>query len=153
MSIQAKIADQLKEAMRARETRKLTALRMLKSAIGNAAIEKRSELTESDEIAIVRREIKKRQDSVESFTAGNRPELAANEAAEIVILETFLPAKLDESEVEQIVRDAIEEVGVSAMAPADRRKAMGAVMKSVTAKAAGRVDGKTLSQKVQALLA
>jgi uncharacterized protein YqeY len=94
----------------------------------------------------VRKEIKKRQDSVESYEKANRPELVAKEKAEIDLLQAYLPAALSAEDIEKIVREAITEAGATTKAQ------MGAVMKLAQAKSAGRVDGKTLSGVVQRLL-
>ncbi len=132
--------------MLAREAAKLGVLRMLKSALMNAAIEKHGAggvLEDADALAIVRKEIKKRQDSVESFEKGGRPEMAANERDEITLLSAYLPQALSESEIAEIVRAAITETGATS------RKQMGDVMKIVNANVAGRADGRTLSAEVQ----
>ncbi len=146
MTFQARIDQDIKAAMLARETAKLGVLRMLKTALMNAAIEKHGAggaLDDSDALAIVRKEIKKRQDSVEAFDKGGRPEMAANEKAEIEILHTYLPQQLTADEVTALVQAAIAEAG------ATTRKDMGAVMKIVNEKADGRADGRTLSAEVQ----
>ena len=132
--------------MLAREVVKLGVLRMLKSALMNAAIEKHGAggaLDDADALAIVRKEIKKRQDSIEGFEKGGRPEMAANERDEIAVLTAYLPQALSEDEVAAIVREAIAETGATS------RKQMGDVMKIVNAKVAGRADGRTLSAEVQ----
>ncbi|MDX2082326.1 MAG: GatB/YqeY domain-containing protein [Terrimicrobiaceae bacterium] len=146
MNFQEQINADIKAAMIARESARLGVLRMLKSSLMNAAIEKHGAggtLDEADALAIVRREIKKRQDSVESFEKGGRPEMAANERAEIEILSAYLPKALDPEELAALVRDAIAEAGATS------RQQMGAVMKIVNAKAGGRADGRTLSAEVQ----
>lgn len=146
MSLQTQVSDDIKDAMRAKETVKLGVLRMLKSALMNAAIEKGGAGTELDDTeagAVIRKEVKKRQDSVESFEKAGRVELADKEKAEIEILSTYLPKALSAEEVAALVRDAISEAGATS------RQQMGAVMKIASAKAAGRVDGKTLSAEVQ----
>jgi len=150
MTFQAKIDQDIKAAMLAREAAKLNVLRMLKSALMNATIEKHGAggvLDDADALAIVRKEIKKRQDSVESFEKGGRPEMAAIEQDEITLLTTYLPQGLSEAEIAGIVQDAIAEAG------ATTRQQMGAVMKIVSAKAAGRADGRALSTEVQKQLA
>jgi uncharacterized protein YqeY len=119
---------------------------MLKTSLMNAAIEKGgagSSLEDSEALAIVRKEVKKRQDSVEAFDKGGRPEMAAAEKAEIDILNSYLPQQLSPAEVEALVKAAIAEAGATS------KKDMGAVMKLVNAKSAGRVDGRTLSGEVQ----
>ncbi len=146
MTFQARIDQDIKAAMLARETSKLGVLRMLKSGLMNAAIEKHGAggaLDDADALVILRREIKKRHDSVESFEKGGRPEMAANERAEIEILSAYLPQGLSESELATLVREAIAEAGATS------RQQMGAVMKLVNARAAGRADGRTLSAEVQ----
>ena len=146
MSFQSLVDQDIKKAMLARETSKLGVLRMLKAALMNANIEKHGAggvLEDADALLIVRKEIKKRHDSVESFEKGGRPEMAANERLEIEILTTYLPQALSALEVEEIVRAAIAETGATS------RKEMGAVMKIVNAKADGTADGRTLSAEVQ----
>lgn len=150
MTFQARIDNDIKDAMRARETVKLGVLRMLKSALMNAAIEKAgagAQLDDAEAAAVIRKEVKKRQDSVESFEKAGRAELAAKEKEEIAILGGYLPQALAADEVAALVREAIAEAGATS------RKEMGAVMKIAGAKAAGRVDGRTLSAEVQKLLA
>lgn len=135
----------LKDAMRAKDTTALTTLRALKTALTNAAIEsgnKDNVVEEPAALAIVRKQIKQRQDSIEQFEGAGRAELAENEKSEIIVLEKYLPAALGADEVSQIVTDAISETGASSRAD------MGKVMKVVQDKVAGRADGKTLSQEV-----
>jgi uncharacterized protein YqeY len=146
MTFQARIDQDIKAAMMAREAATLGVLRMLKTSLMNAAIEKGgagSSLEDSEALAIVRKEVKKRQDSVEAFDKGGRPEMAAAEKAEIDILNSYLPQQLSPAEVEALVKAAIAEAGATS------KKDMGAVMKLVNAKSAGRVDGRTLSGEVQ----
>ena len=146
MTFQARIDQDIKAAMMARETAKLGVLRMLKTSLMNAAIEKGgagSALEDTDALAIVRKEVKKRQDSVEAFEKGGRPEMAATEKAEIELLNAYLPQQLSPAEVEALVKSSIAEAGATS------RKDMGAVMKILNEKAAGRADGRTLSAEVQ----
>jgi uncharacterized protein YqeY len=124
----------------------LGVLRMLKSALKNAAIEKHGvggQLDETEAMAVVRKQAKQRQDSIDSFVKGNRPELAAKEKEEMEILGEYLPKQLGPEEITKLVAEAIAESGATAKAQ------MGAVMKIVQGKAAGRADGKVLSQEVQ----
>ena len=135
--------------MKAREAERLGVLRMLKSALKNAAIEKGGmdfELSEPDALAIVRKELKKRQDSVESFTKGGRPELAAKETSEAAMLSVYLPQAMTAEELQALVAGAIADAGASS------KKDMGAVMKLANERAAGRVDGRALSSAVSAAL-
>lgn len=140
-----KIMSDLKDAMRAKDTVALTTLRALKTALTNAAIEsgnKDNVIADSDAIALVRKQIKQRQDSITQFEAAGRTELADTEKAEITILERYLPVALSPEEISAIVSAAIAET--NAISRAD----MGKVMKIVQEKVAGRADGKTLSQEI-----
>lgn len=147
MALADQLQQEIKSAMLAKDAERLNALRMLKSAIGYVQIEKKTDaLSDAEFIAVVQREVKKRRDSVEQFTAGGRADLATKENAEIAVLETFLPKQLSAEELEALVRATIQEVG------ATDKKQMGAVMKAVQAKVAGRADGKTISGIVGKLL-
>lgn len=149
MTIQERIDADIKEAMRAKAAEKLAALRMVKSALMNAAIEKHGaggKLSDLDSLAVIRKQVKQRRESIEGFAKGGRSDLAAKESKEIEYLTEYLPAPLKESEIQQLVKEAIQEVGATSKAQ------MAAVMKVATEKAAGRVDGKTLSLAVQAIL-
>jgi uncharacterized protein len=149
MTLQSQVDNDIKDAMRARDTVRLNALRMLKSAMKNAAIEKggaESVLDDAEASAVIRKQIKQRQDSIDGFEKGGRLELAAGERAEIEILSAYLPKPLSPDEVLALVREAIAEAGATS------KQQMGAAMKIATAKAAGRADGKTLSVAVQKLL-
>ena len=149
MSLVAKIDADLKAAMFAKDAEKLSVLRMLKSAVKYAAIEKGgadSVPTDLEVLAVVRKEVKKREDSIASFTTAGRTELADKEKKEMEFLKTMLPAQLTPDKLEQLVKEAIAEVGATSKAQ------MGSVMKAAQAKAAGQADGKTLSQLVQKLL-
>ncbi|MGC6467527.1 MAG: GatB/YqeY domain-containing protein [Akkermansiaceae bacterium] len=139
------VMEDLKAAMKAKDSVALTTLRALKTALTNAAIEsgnKDNVVDDATALALVRKQIKQRQDSIEQFESANRPELAESEKAEITVLEKYLPAALSDEEVSAIVSAAIEETGATSRAD------MGKVMGIVQAKAAGRADGKTLSQAV-----
>lgn len=146
MTLQAQIDNDLKDAMRARDSVRLNTLRMLKAALKNVAIEKggaEAVLDDVESSAVIRKQIKQRQDSIEGFEKGGRPELAANEKAEIAILSAYLPQGLSADELSTLVRDAIAEAGATS------KQQMGAVMKVASAKAAGRADGRALSAEVQ----
>jgi uncharacterized protein len=147
MSLQDRVSQEIKTAMLAKDADRLSTLRMLKSALGYAQIERKIEsLSDADVVALVQKEVKKRRDSVEQFEKGGRAELAAKEQQEITVLETFLPKALSPEELEQLVRATIQELG------ATTKKDMGPVIKAVQAKAAGRADGKTVSGLVGKLL-
>jgi uncharacterized protein YqeY len=146
MTLQSQVDNDIKDAMRARETVRLNALRMLKTAMKNAAIEKggaQAVLDDVEAAGVIRKQIKQRQDSVEGFEKGGRPELAAGESAEIAVLSAYLPKNLSPDEVTALAKEAIAEAGATS------KQHMGAVMKIAIAKAAGRADGKTLSMAVQ----
>src|SRR3982750_849679 len=146
MSLNQKIEADLKEAMRARDQLKLGVLRMLKSALKYAAIEKSGtdgELDDSEATQVIRKQVKQRQDSIESFEKGGRAELATKEKEELSILQSYLPQEMSADEISKVVRETIAEVGASSKAQ------MGAVMKAVQTKVAGRADGKTLSAEGQ----
>jgi len=119
---------------------------MLKAAMMNAVIEKsgaQGQLSDADATQVIRKQVKQRQDSIESFEKGGRAELAAKEKDELSILQSYLPQAMSAEEVSKIVRETISEVGATSKAQ------MGAVMKALQAKIAGRADGKTLSAEVQ----
>jgi len=146
MNLQQQIDSDLKEAMKAREALRLGVLRMLKAALKNAAIEKggaAATLEDAESSAVIRKQVKQRQDAIEAFTAGNRPELASKEKDELAILQSYLPQALSPEALSALVKEAIAEAGATSKAQ------MGAVMKVAQAKAAGRADGKALSQEVQ----
>jgi uncharacterized protein YqeY len=147
MSLQQRLSDEIKAAMLAKDAERLGTLRLLKSAIGYAQIEKKTDtISDADFVSLAQKEIKKRRDSIEQYEKGGRPELATKEKQEIAVLETFLPKPLSESELEKLVRDTIQELGATS------KKEMGAVIKAVQAKAAGRAEGKTISGLVGKLL-
>jgi len=136
--------------MRAKDSARLGVLRMLKAALKNAAIDRvgaEGELEDSEAIAVVRKQVKQRQDSIESFEKGGRRELAEKERAEIEILNSYLPQAIGGEELKRIVAATIVETGATS------RAQMGAVMKALQSKVAGRADGKTLSVEVQRQLA
>ena len=147
MTLAEKLSAEIKSAMLARVQDRLLALRALKSAVGYAQIERKNEnLSDAEVVTLVQKEVKKRRDSVEQFEKGGRPELAAREKQEIVVLEAFLPAALEAEDLETLVRETITELGATS------KKDMGPVIKAVQAKAAGRADGKSISTLVGRLL-
>src|SRR5712691_2033001 len=150
MNLSERIDSDLKDAMRAKDATRLSVLRMVKAALKNAAIEKSgsdAQLTNAETAQVIRKQVKQRQDSIESFEKGGRAELAAKEKAELSILQSYLPQAMSADEVSKVVREAIAEVGATSKAQ------MGAVMKALQGKVAGRADGKTLSAEVQRQLA
>lgn len=146
MTLQQRVDSDLKEAMRAKDATKLAVLRMLKSALKYAAIAKsgaEAELSDTETVQVIRKQAKQRQDSIESFESGGRAELADKEKEELAILNSYLPQGMSPDELAKIVRETIAEIGATSKAQ------MGAVMKALQTKAAGRADGKTLSAEVQ----
>src|ERR1041385_6053231 len=144
MTLQERIDADLKDAMRAKEAGKLSVLRGLKSALKYAEIEKADAgLDDAAAVQVIRKQVKQRQDSIESFEKGGRPELASKEKEELEILNSYLPQQMSAEELAKVVRAATAEVGATS------RAQMGAVMKELQTKVAGRADGKTLSQEVQ----
>jgi uncharacterized protein len=147
MSLQEKISQEIKVAMLAKDAPRLSTLRLLKSAMGYALIERKTEvMADADVVALVQKEIKKRRDSVEQYQTAGRVEQAASETAEIVVLEAFLPKAFSPEDLESLVRATITELGATS------KKEMGAVIKAVQAKAAGRADGRAISGLVGKLL-
>ena len=145
MPLQERVDSDLKEAMRAKDTTKLGVLRLLKAALKYAAIAKsgaEAELTDAEAAQVARKQVKQRQDSIESFEKGGRAELAAKEKEELLILNAYLPQAMSSDELAEVVRATIAETGATSKAQ------MGGVMKALQAKVAGRADGKTLSQEV-----
>jgi len=150
MPLQKRIDEDLIAAMRARDSARLGVLRMLKAALKDAAIAKvgsERELEDSEAIAVVRKQVKQRQDSIESFEKGGRSELAEKERAEIEVLDGYLPQAMSGEELKRIVAETIAETGATS------RAQMGAVMKALQLKVAVRADGRTLSGEVQRQLA
>lgn len=148
MSLEVKIMDHMKEAMKAKDSVALEALRAIKSAIILAKTEAGAAdgLTEADEIKMLQRLVKMRKDSYEIFTAQNRPDLAEPELAQIAVIEKFLPAQLSETEVESIIAKIIAETGATGIA------AMGKVMGLASAQIGGQAEGKVISGIVKKLL-
>ncbi len=149
MSLTEQIEKDIVAAMKAREAERLSTLRMVKTAFKNKEIEKRRPLTEAEAQQILTTLIKQRRDSVEQFTKGNRPELAAKEQAEIVLIESYMPKAAGEEELKKLVGEVL---AAHDFGPKD----MGAAMKAVQAKiqASGlRADGRQVSEVVKAKLA
>jgi hypothetical protein len=148
MSLAVNIMDEIKNAMRAKDTVALEALRAIKSELllAQTATGSKQEISEADEIKILQRLVKMRKDSAEIFTTQNRPDLAEPELAQIAVIEKFLPAQLSEEEVETVVAKIIAETGASGIA------SMGKVMGLASAQIGGQAEGKTISAIVKKLL-
>jgi len=146
----ARIPEDIKSAMKAKDAVTLNALRALKTAMSNASIEKghlTATLDDAEVAALIRKQIKQRQDSFEQFSKAGREELAATETAEIAVLQKYLPAAMTAEEIAALVDAVVTETGAASKAD------MGKVMKLAQERAAGRADGKTLSQEVAKRLA
>ncbi len=146
MSIQDQLFEAMKVAMKAKDSLRLTTIRMARTALKNVEIDTRQELDEAAAIKVLSTLVKQRREAAEAYRE-TRPELAEKEELEVVVLQEFLPAQLSEAEIEALVTKAIAESG------ADSMKAMGAVMKLVTPQTTGRSDGKLVSNLVRKLLA
>ena len=142
-----KIAADMKDAMRAKDAARLSTLRLLKSAVEYHKIEKKQEqLTDVDVTAVIKKQIKQRQDSIEGFEKGGRADLVEKEKAELAVLKAYLPEELSQAQVEDVVKATIAELGAAT------KTDMGKVMKAVQAKLAGRADNRLVSQIVSANL-
>ena len=137
------IQSQIQTAMKAREELRVSTLKMLSSALMYAKIAKMGDLTAEEELAVVRKEVKQRNDSVEQYRKGNAEDKAQKEEAEIVILKEFLPVEMDESELQSIVDGVIGEVGAVGM------KDMGRVIALVKERSEGRADGGKIAMMVK----
>lgn len=146
MSIQGRLLEAMKVAMKARDSLRLSTIRMARTALKNAEIAARQELDEAAAIKVLSTLVKQRREAAEAYRE-TRPELAEKEELELVVLQEFLPAQLSEAELEGLVVKAIAESGASSM------KDMGAVMKLVTPQTTGRADGKLVSKLVRKQLA
>lgn len=133
------INNDLKDAMRSKNEVTLSALRMLKSDIKNAEIEKKSELTEEEVLKVVAKKVKQHKDSIDGFTTGGRPDLVEAERAQMEILQKYLPAQMDEAKVRGLVKAVIAETSATV-------KDFGKVMKEVLARAKGQTDGTVVSK-------
>ena len=146
MSIQDQLLEAMKVAMKAKDSLRLTTIRMARTALKNVEIDTRQELDEAAAIKVLSTLVKQRREAAEAYRE-TRPELAEKEELEVVILQEFLPAQLSEAEIEALVAKAVAESGAGSM------KDMGAVMKLVTPQTTGRADGKMVSNLVRKLLA
>jgi uncharacterized protein YqeY len=146
MGLKERLDQDLKTAMREKAQLRLDTIRMLKSAIKYREIELMKPLDDAGIQGVIASEVKRRRDSVEQYRAGNRPELAEKEEAEIAILQGYLPQQLSEDELRAKVDDAVKKVG--AQGPKD----MGAVMKALLPEVQGRAEGKVVSDMVKARL-
>jgi uncharacterized protein YqeY len=147
MALLDRIQTDMVAAMRAKEEARLSAIRMIKTALKKHEIDSMKPLDEAAEMQILNSLMKQRRDSIDMFRKGGRPELAEKEEAELKLIEGYMPAGAGEDEIEKAIEEAIAETGITSV------KQMGVVMKAAQAKLAGkRADGKALSEKVRAKL-
>lgn len=148
MGLRETISNDIKDAMRAKDSAKLNALRMVQSAFKNREIELRPEpMTEDEHLAILKKLVKQRKESIEQYAAAKRQDLVDNEAAELKLLEFYMPAQMSREQIEKIVGDVMTALNATTV------KDMGAVMKEVQARTAGAADNKIVSEVVKAKLA
>ena len=145
MTLKARITDEMKDAMRAKATARLSTIRLLLAAIKQKEVDERIELSDADIVAIIERMIKQRRESIVQFEAGNRPDLVAQERAEIELLQSYMPQALSEAEVDALIAAAVGDAG-GGMA------AMGKIMAALKPQLAGRADMGAVSAKVKARL-
>jgi len=144
MSLEEKILNDYKEAMKAKDTLKSSALNFLRAEMLNVAIAKKKQKLEDTEVlAVIRKQVKEHQDSIEQFQKGGRTDLADKESKELEILKSYLPPPLPKEQIQKIIEEVASELGAKDM------KDMGRVMKEVSAKCAGAADGKTVSELVR----
>lgn len=146
MALRDRLADDLKAAMRNRDVELRDTIRFLLSAVKNVEIDRRQPLTEEEEMAVLRSQAKQRRDAIEQFRAGGRDDLADREAAQLEILERYLPQQMTDAELDAFVQEGIAETG------AETPKDMGRVMGLLTRRSEGRVDGTRLSTAVRSAL-
>lgn len=148
MSLKEKLANDMKEAMKAREAGKerLSVIRLVRGAIRQIEIDQKVELDDEGVLAVISKEVKQRRDSIEEFKKGGREDLVAQNEADIAILMEYLPAQLSEAEVKALVDEAVAAVG------AKDPKDMGKVMKELMPKVKGKADGKLVNQLVKAAI-
>ena len=146
LSLKERINQDLKEAMKAKDTQKRDALRLLNSAFKQIEVDERKELTDEDVIKIIQKQVKQRNDSIEQYKEAGRDDLVAKEQLEIDYYTIYLPKQLSDEELETALKAIIEKVGAASM------KDMGKVMGAATKELSGKADGKRINQTVKKLL-
>jgi uncharacterized protein YqeY len=147
MSLKTRITEDMKTAMRAKDTARLSTIRMLLAAIKQREVDERIELTDSDVLSVIDKMIKQRRDSITQFEGGKREDLAAVERAEVALLGTYLPSQLSDSEIDSAIAEAIAATGAAGPA------GIGKVMAVVKPKLAGRADMALVARRIKAKLA
>ncbi len=143
MSIEAKLLDDMKSALKSGDTTRLETIRMLRAQLKNASLGKQEALPEQEVLAILAKEAKKRKESIDLYRQGGREDLVESETKELVIIEEYLPAALTEQEIDELIGNAIQQSGASGIS--DMGKVMGLVMAQVK----GRADGKMVQNRVR----
>jgi uncharacterized protein YqeY len=146
MDILAKLNEDMVTAAKAKDKIRLSAIRLLKTALHNKEIDLMRPLNETETMQILSGLVKQRKDSIEQFAKGGRPDLVEKEEAELKILQDFMPAQMSDEEVEALIKKAIADVGAASV------KDMGKVMKVLMPQITGKADGKAAGEKVKALL-
>ena len=144
--LQQKLTDDLKQAMKGGDTLKRSVIRLVMAAIKNAEIAKRKALEDGDILGIIAKEIRQRKESIEAFKEGDRPELAANEEAEMAVLEAYMPAQMSRDEIVAEAQKVIKELGAESI------RDKGKVMPQLIAKLKGKADGREINEVVTELL-
>ena len=147
MSLKQRITEEMKDAMRARDTARLSTIRLLQAAIKQREVDERKEMTDADVLAIIDKMVKQRKDSITQFEAGNRKDLADAERAEVALLATYLPQQLSDAEIDAAITAALASTGASGPA------GMGKLMAELKPRLAGRADMSAVSARVKARLA
>ena len=147
MLLKSRIIEDMKTAMRAKDSARLSAIRLLLAAIKQREVDERIELVDADVFAIIDKMMKQRRDSITQFEAGRREDLAAIERAEVTVLTAYMPARLPEAEIDALIAEAIASTGASGIG------GMGKVMAEVKPKLAGRADMGAVSARIKAKLA
>ena len=145
-SLKDKLNEDLKQALRSGDTVKRNTIRLMLSAINNAEIAKQAKLTDADIFGVIAKEIRQRQESIEAFKLGNRADLVASESAEMVVLQSYMPAQMNHDEIVNVAKRIITEVG--ARGPNDKGK----VMPKIIAELKGKADGREINTVVTELL-
>ena len=146
MTLKARITDDMKTAMRSGEKERLGVIRMLTAAIKQREVDERITLDDAQVVGVIEKMIKQRKESLQQFQAGHRPDLADKEAAEITLLQTYLPAALTDGEVDALIAEAIATSGAASI------KDMGKVMALIKSRAQGRADMAVVGSKIKAKL-
>jgi len=146
LSLKAQLQDDMKSAMRTRDKERLAVIRMLMAAVKQREVDDREELADGDVLAVVEKMVKQRRDAEQQYRDANRPELADAEAAEIAVLENYLPTQLSEAEIDQAIENAIAE------SQAESMRDMGKVMGVLKPRLQGQADMAVVSQRLKARL-